>query len=96
MTKIDYYKGLNEDSKLTIELSIETVAKEICAMNYGAHRLLSAMVHELRRKNTAYILAQVAKDALRPPENRLEWTDEDHKSPLADTIEAALNQGHTH
>jgi len=96
MTKIDYYEGLNRDSKLTVELDVPTVAKEICAMNYGAHRLLSAMVRELRAKNMEYVNYQREKDAALPENRRLNLPAERERSPLADAIEAALNAGHTY
>lgn len=81
--KKDYYVGLNKDSRLRIELDIVQVAKEICGMNYRAHRLLSAMVDELRRKNDEF----KAKYAGRVIE-------EYQTSPLADGIEKLLI--HTH
>lgn len=96
MTTIDYYEGLNRDSKLTVELDVPTVAKEICSMNYGAHRLLSAIVHELRRKNLEYVNGQHAKDAKLPENRRLNLSRERERSPLADAIESALNAGHTY
>lgn len=80
MTRVDTYKHLDADSKLAAELSMPEVAAKVCALNHGAHRLLSAMVHELRARNEKWI-AENPKTLL--PE-----------SPLADGIEALLNQGH--
>ena len=45
------YDHLNKDDKLEISLDIEELAKKIETMNYGTHRLLSALVR-VRRNDT--------------------------------------------
>lgn len=50
MSKIDTYKHLNKDSKFCIELDIEDVATKIVSMNYGVHRLLSAIAQQRSAK----------------------------------------------
>jgi hypothetical protein len=94
MTRIDTYKHLDDDSKVEVELSLPEIEKRACAMNYGAHRLLSAMVHELRAKNAAYIERTRQEDAQRPENQRLNLGGDRLRSPMADAIEAALNAGH--
>lgn len=86
MPQLDSHNHLNDDSKLKVELSIPDVAKQVCSLNYGAHRLLSAMVHELRAKNNA--------ENLETEKRGLKVQDSWRRSPLADIIESALNQGH--
>ena len=51
MTRVDQYKHLNEENELGINLGMEEVAKFVVSRNYGAHRFLSAMVHELRENS---------------------------------------------
>lgn len=88
MTQIDSYKHLDEEKAfdLKISLNMEEVAKKCCAQNYGAHRLLSSMVHELRRKtellNDEWNKREENQDELSP-----------YHSELADGIEKLLNQG---
>lgn len=96
MTHIDTYKGLDRDSKMEISLSMPEVAEHICQLNYGAHRLLSAMVHELRKRQFDYIQCLEIENASKPEERRLKISSGDERSPLADAISAALNAGHTH
>ncbi len=48
MNTVDSYRHLNESSKFRIELDVEMVAAKIIGMNYGVHRLLSAIVRQLR------------------------------------------------
>jgi hypothetical protein len=83
---MDFYKHLDEDSKLTMELSMREIAQKVNSLNYGTQRLLSAMVHVLRE--------QMEK-------NHKEWlaTYGDLKgfpqtSHLADGIEELLNKGY--
>jgi hypothetical protein len=47
----DCYKHLDDTDPFRITLNSEELAQLACGRNYGAHRLLSAMVHELRRKS---------------------------------------------
>lgn len=54
MPHIDYYKGLNSDDKFRVEMDIEELAEKVCSMNYGAHRMVSAIVHALRAKNAKF------------------------------------------
>lgn len=42
----DFYKHLNETSKFQIDVDIEEVATIILSMNYGMHRLLSALARQ--------------------------------------------------
>lgn len=50
MRSIDFYKHLDDDWPLRVEMTVPEVVKAIVAQNYGTHRLLSALVHELRAK----------------------------------------------
>ena len=43
---IDQYQSLNETSKFRAEVDIEEVATKVINMNYGVHRLLSAIVRQ--------------------------------------------------
>jgi hypothetical protein len=79
MRKIDSYKHLDKDTAMTLTLPMEQIASECVRLNYGAHRLLSAMVHALREANNEY----AAEHPNVPPE----------PSELADGIEALLNKG---
>ncbi len=47
---IGSYDHINEESKLEVALNIEEVAQKIHDLNYGDHRLLSAMVR-IRRND---------------------------------------------
>lgn len=49
--RIGMYDHINKESPLEITVDIEDLAKRIEAMNYGTHRLLSALVR-IRRKDT--------------------------------------------
>lgn len=89
----DYYKHLDEDSKLSVELSLPEIASKVCDLNYGAHRLLSAMVDTLRSKNNDFIARIEAENKQKPENQRLILSEERKRSPLADSIEAALNAG---
>jgi hypothetical protein len=56
MSEIDSYRHLNygnyPQSKLEISIDIEELAKKIIEMNYGVHRLLSAIVRQRLEKKT--------------------------------------------
>jgi hypothetical protein len=87
MSKIDTYKHLDKDTSMSIVLPMEQIAKSCVALNYGAHRLLSALVHELRAENEK--LEKKWQDR-----NPREPVSADFKnSPLADGIEKLLNDG---
>jgi len=77
MRRIDFYKHLDADTPLTITLSMDQIARDCVALNYGAHRLLSALVHALRDRDAALSAKYEMK------------TD----SQLADGIEELLNRG---
>jgi hypothetical protein len=87
MSHIDFYKHLDTSDPVALAIPMDKLAREVCALNYGAHRFLSAMVHELRARNAATLE---------------KWREEGHipvlpeyeHSPLADAIEKALNEGH--
>lgn len=85
-TRIDTYKHLDASTKVSIELSMEDIARRCVSLNYGAHRLLSALVHELRSA------ARTQRDnALRrDPSNEDRYPG---TSELADGIEKLLNSG---
>lgn len=53
MTRVDQYKHLNRENELGINLGMEEVAEFVVSKNYGSHRFLSAMVHELRDQQRA-------------------------------------------
>lgn len=46
----DDYKHLNNDFRFEMSLSIPEVADKIVGMNYGVHRMLSAMIDALRER----------------------------------------------
>ena len=67
MPHIDTYKHLDKDYPLRMEMTVPEVAAAIVAQNYGTQRFLSALVHELRKKehpDTPSELAPVIEDAL--------------------------------
>lgn len=80
---IDTYKHLDKDTQMKVSLSMEEIARECAALNYGAHRLLSALVHELREK----------RERLAQEQERCGMTIRGRHSPLADGIEELLNNG---
>jgi hypothetical protein len=47
-SKLGSYDHMNPDSALTIKIPMEQLVKDVVELNYGAHRLLSALVRELR------------------------------------------------
>ena len=49
-SRIDEYKHLDKHTAMAVVLPMEQIARECVALNYGAHRLLSAMVHAIREK----------------------------------------------
>lgn len=79
MPRIDSYKHLDKDTAMVVTMPMEQIARECVRLNYGAHRLLSALVHALRDANSEY--------AERHP------SAEPEPSGLADGIEALLNKG---
>ena len=50
---MDEYKHLDREQGacVTIELSMEEVARIVISKNYGVHRFLSALVREMREDN---------------------------------------------
>ena len=50
MERIDQYKHLNKEHEIGLNVGIEDVAKFIVDQNYGACRLMSAMISALREK----------------------------------------------
>lgn len=69
MRHLDEYKHLDADPnyRLRMEMTIPEVVKAVVAQNYGTHRFLSAMVHELRAKEDKEYpseLAPILEDAL--------------------------------
>lgn len=46
MRYMDEYKHLNKGDKFCVELDIEELAAKIIVMNYGMHRLLSALARQ--------------------------------------------------
>lgn len=87
--KTDTFRHLNKESKLKLEMDIEEVVAQIVAMNYGAYRLLSAMVHELRVRQAA----SHAYSVKLAEENGWPSIQRDNTSPLADGIENLLEAG---
>ncbi len=49
---MDAYKHLNEGDGVVID--IETIAKQIVKLNYGTHRMLSAIIRARREKPMTY------------------------------------------
>ena len=84
MARIDTYKHLGP---LQFELPMEDLAKAMCNQNYGAHRFLSALVHELRAKSKQYCENRLKREPGR------HIPDSESRSPLADGIERLLNEG---
>jgi hypothetical protein len=52
MPQLDTYKHLDDLLPFRLGATIPEVARAIVAQNYGAHRLLSALVHELKAAST--------------------------------------------
>lgn len=52
MPKLDFYKSLG--AAVTVTLPMEQIVRECISLDYGAHQLLSAMVHAMREKNAKY------------------------------------------
>jgi hypothetical protein len=91
MSQIDFYKHLDKDTAMTVTLPMEQIARDCVALNYGAHRLLSALVHELRAKNTKRAEEYAA---MYPNEKLSEGEIQPYeRSKLADGIEELLNKG---
>jgi hypothetical protein len=84
MPRIDTYKHLGP---LQFELPMENLARAMCDQNYGVHRFLSTLVHELRAKKKS--LSEESQ------KYNLSWEPEtdEYRSPLADGIERLLNEG---
>lgn len=83
MSCLNSYKHLNECTPLKVIYPMEQLVKDICDLNYGSHRLLSALVDELRERARK----QDAKFTAKWPDHKAEG------SPLADGIEVLLNKG---
>lgn len=69
MKRIDEYKHLDNDPscRIRMEMTIPEVVKAVVSQNYGTHRFLSALVHELRaRQDSEYPseLAPIIENAL--------------------------------
>lgn len=58
--KIDEYKHLDASYPVQLTTTMPEIVKTIVAQNYGTHRLLSALVHELRAKETSKTPSQLA------------------------------------
>lgn len=86
---IDAYKHLDADTAMTLTLSMTQIAESCVALNYGTHRLLSALVHAIRAREKAY-LEQWARDH---PGFKGVTPYSSESSELADGIEALLNKG---
>lgn len=50
MTRPHFYRHLDDDSKLSLEMDLSALAEKLCSMNYGVHRLLSHLVDARRRR----------------------------------------------
>lgn len=83
MSKLDSYKDLNKNGELIIKIDIEDLVKKLTTMNYGVHRVLSALVHELRARQD--VLNEYFREQYDSPPER---------SELADGIEELLNKGY--
>jgi hypothetical protein len=84
MARIDTYKHLGP---LQFELPMENLARAMCDQNYGVHRFLSTLVHELRAKEKKLVEDRQKRD----PKRYI--PDSEQRSPLADGIERLLNEG---
>jgi DNA-directed RNA polymerase subunit L len=82
-SRIDSYKHLDKETPFTVELSMEQIARQVVQLNYGTHRLLSALVHELRAENARH----AAEYEQRHPGSTY------GPSELAEGLEKLLNQG---
>jgi hypothetical protein len=60
--KIDDYKHLDADPAygIKMEMTIPQLVKYVVAQNYGTHRFLSALVHELRAEENPDDPSQLA------------------------------------
>ena len=73
------YDHMNKHDGVTVSSSIEDIARQIEHMNYGTHRLLSALVRARRES--------AAKAFPNDPELQQK------RAALADEIEKLLNKG---
>ena len=58
------YNHLDEHDPFTVELDFNQIAIRSAQMNYGTHRLLSAVVFTLLGKDPSDPMAKVIKDQL--------------------------------
>lgn len=65
MSKVGIYDRLNESSSLDIELDINDIAKQFVSMNYGTHRLLSAIVRARDNRGIAWQRPDELADGIR-------------------------------
>jgi len=52
MSKVDSYVHLNSEDKIRLE--IDEIASQIGTMNYGVHRMLSALVRQGKQRRELY------------------------------------------
>jgi hypothetical protein len=86
MSRVDTYRHLEKDQPLTLTLPMDDLAKQLVALNYGVHRMLSSLVRELRVAQAQ----RAAEYATRHPGEENAYGP----SPLADGLEKLLNDGH--
>ena len=90
MSKPHFYRGLDKDDRLRVELTIRELAERLVDMNYGVHRLLSHLV-DVRRERLADRLATYRTRG----DVDIARSVEHEGDALANGIEELLNRGLT-
>lgn len=60
MPRPHFYKNLDRDSKLTIDIDMRSLAERVETMNYGTHRFLSHLI-DVRRERLAERIKEYAE-----------------------------------
>lgn len=70
MPRIDQYRHLNDDKDEGAIIGIEEIAQQVERLNYGTHRLLSAIVRARRARRPAHHGPDELADAIEAALNR--------------------------
>jgi hypothetical protein len=90
MSAPHFYRGLDKDDRLRVELTTRELAERLVDMNYGVHRLLSHLV-DVRRERLADKIAVYRARG----DHDIAKNVEHEGDPLADGILALLARGLT-
>lgn len=88
MREPHFYKNLDTDDKLTLDIDMRQLAERIVDMNYGVHRLLSHLIDVRRERLSGW----VTKYELDGQHDVAEYCRREGDR-LADGIESLLQQG---